>query len=151
MTYPSKRFRQLSSLYGALEGQAVLRLQAMSAAVVVADSALRSYRDIARNMYTGHKRHLDSEDEIDWRANEEHKKYVIRTIKVINQEAEKRRRLAFEAKESYMALRIKTKQIEYLVKKEHHLISLNEIRKQQVAAADRFLSVRNRMRTGHRT
>jgi hypothetical protein len=137
----ANKFLRIRKLYKTLEEQAMFQLKTKNAAVVDIERSIELHINMKWAAHLKYRQHLERGDEIDVCSSHEQQQLLNHALVALKQKAETRRQSAREAKERYFSLRQKVKKLDYFIERAARLEMLNQMRKQRIAAGDRFLSV----------
>jgi hypothetical protein len=135
-----KRLKRLASLYGVVERMHSIELQMASAAVIEAEQAIAVQRAAIRSAGFDGRGALMMEDRLGWSLAERQREIAGWKRERLEGIRVERESLSDSARERYAASRLKSEQIQSVVDGVELRVQVEDGRRTQGAADDRFLS-----------
>jgi hypothetical protein len=140
-----KRLKRLAALYGVVERMHSIELQMTTAAVREAEQAIEEQQVVMRSAGFDQRDALMNEDRLGWLLAERQREIAGWRRERLERICVEREALSAAAQEQYSASRLKSEQMKGVVDGVAARVQVEEGRRTQGAADDRFLSRRSWM------
>ena len=137
-----KRLKRLAALYGVVERMRSIELRVKTAAVIEAEQAIEAQRVVMRSAGFDRREALMNGDRLGWSLAETQREIAGWKRERLERIRVEREALRSDAREEYSASRLKSEQMKGVVDSAAARVEVEEGRRAQGAADDRFLARR---------